>query len=143
MPNCKSLFKQILPWAKKTCQERPHLLSDRFIKVFYKMTTCPRRPLLRGPKSGRLIQVLTELCLISFYRYTLIFEWCFPVSWCSTLTVSWCSTLTVVWLWYFLQFDFYSTKYLFNNIITGKHFNNNGKNRITRSLNMLVNNWSN
>ena len=57
--NCKSLFKQILPWGKKlkTCQEWPHLLSSRFIKVFYKTTTCPRRPHLSGPKSGRLIQV--------------------------------------------------------------------------------------
>ena len=41
----------------KTCQERPHLVSGRFIKVFYKTTTCIRRPLLSGPKSGRLIQV--------------------------------------------------------------------------------------
>ena len=41
----------------KTCQERPHFVSGRFIKVFYKTTTCPRRPLLSGPKSGRLTQV--------------------------------------------------------------------------------------
>ena len=40
----------------KTCQERPHLVSSRFIKVFYKTTTCPRRPLMGGSKSGRLIQ---------------------------------------------------------------------------------------
>ena len=26
----------------KTCQEQPHLLSGHFIKVFYKITTCPR-----------------------------------------------------------------------------------------------------
>ena len=42
----------------KTCQERPHLLSGCFIKVCYKMTTCPRQPLLSGPKSGHPIQVL-------------------------------------------------------------------------------------
>ena len=41
----------------KTCQERPHLLSGRFIKVFYKKTTCPRQPLLSGSESGCLIQV--------------------------------------------------------------------------------------
>ena len=34
----------------KTCQGRPHLLSGRFIKVFYKTTTHPRRLLLSGPK---------------------------------------------------------------------------------------------
>ena len=28
----------------KTCQERPHLTSGRFIKVFYKKTTCPIKP---------------------------------------------------------------------------------------------------
>ena len=38
----------------KTCQERPQLVSGRFEKVFYKTTTCSRRPLLSGPKSGRL-----------------------------------------------------------------------------------------
>ena len=37
--------------------ERPHLASGYFIKVFYKMTTCPRQPLLSGLKSGSLIQV--------------------------------------------------------------------------------------
>ena len=26
----------------KTCQEQPHLVSGRFIVVFYKTTTCPR-----------------------------------------------------------------------------------------------------
>ena len=41
----------------KTCHEWQHLLSDRFIKVFYKMTICPRQPLLSGPKSDCLIQV--------------------------------------------------------------------------------------
>ena len=53
------LSKQILPWEKKlkTCQGRPHLLSDRFIRAFYKTTTCPRRSLLSGTKSGRLLQV--------------------------------------------------------------------------------------
>ena len=42
---------------QKTCQERPHLVNGRFIKVFYKTTTCPRRALLNGPNSSRLIQV--------------------------------------------------------------------------------------
>ena len=51
-----SLFTQILPW-EKNCQERPHLLSGRFTKVFYKMTICFGRPLLSGSKSGRLMQV--------------------------------------------------------------------------------------
>ena len=32
-------------------------VRGRFIKVFYKTTTCTRRPLLSGPKSGRLIQI--------------------------------------------------------------------------------------
>ena len=41
----------------KTCQEQSHLVSGHFIKVFYKTTTCPKRPPLSGPKSGRLIQV--------------------------------------------------------------------------------------
>ena len=41
----------------KTYQERPHLLSGRVIKVFYKTTTCPLQPLLNGPKDGRLTQV--------------------------------------------------------------------------------------
>ena len=39
----------------KTCQEWSHLVSGRFIKMFYKTTTCSRWPLLSGPKSGRLI----------------------------------------------------------------------------------------
>ena len=34
----------------KACQERLHLVSGSFIKVFYKMDTCPRQPLLSGPK---------------------------------------------------------------------------------------------
>ena len=57
--NFKSLLKQILLWEKKlkACQEQPHLVSDCFIKVFYKTTTCPRQPLLSGPKSVHLIQV--------------------------------------------------------------------------------------
>ena len=42
---------------KNTSKEGPHLLSDCFIKVFYKMTTCPRRPLLSEPKSGCLLLV--------------------------------------------------------------------------------------
>ena len=41
----------------KPCHEGPHLLIDRFMKVFYKTTTCPRQPLLLGPKSGHLIQI--------------------------------------------------------------------------------------
>ena len=41
MRNCKSLFKQILPWKQKlkVCQEQPHLVSGHFIEVFYKTTT--------------------------------------------------------------------------------------------------------
>ena len=39
----------------KICQEWRHLVSGRFTKMFYKTTTCPRRPLLSGPKSGHLI----------------------------------------------------------------------------------------
>ena len=39
----------------KNCQEQPHLLSGHFIKMFYRTTTCPRQPPLRGPKSGCLI----------------------------------------------------------------------------------------
>ena len=58
------LFQQIFILYKtftvgintKTCQEQPDLVCGRFIKVLYKKTTCPRRPLLKGPKSGRLIQ---------------------------------------------------------------------------------------
>ena len=34
------------------------------MKVFYKTTTCPRRPLLSGPKSGCLIQVWLYLVQI-------------------------------------------------------------------------------
>ena len=41
----------------KTCRERPHLLSGRFIKLFYKTATYPRQPLLSGLKRGRLMQV--------------------------------------------------------------------------------------
>ena len=41
----------------KVFSEQPHLASGHFIKVFYKATTCPRQPILSGPKSGRLIQV--------------------------------------------------------------------------------------
>ena len=35
--DCKYLFKQVLLWEKetlKTCQERPHLVSGCFKKVF-------------------------------------------------------------------------------------------------------------
>ena len=41
----------------ETCHEQPHLDSGRFIKVFYKTTTCPQPPLLSSPISSRLIQV--------------------------------------------------------------------------------------
>ena len=41
----------------KSLQKRSHLLSGCFIKVFYKMTACPRRPLFSGPKGGCLIHV--------------------------------------------------------------------------------------
>ena len=34
------------------------MVCGRLIQVFYKTTTFARRPLLSGPKSGRLIQVL-------------------------------------------------------------------------------------
>ena len=59
MHNCKSIFKQLLPWIEKlqTCQTQPHLVSGHFMKVFHKTTTCPRWPPLSGPKSGCLIQV--------------------------------------------------------------------------------------
>ena len=42
-------------------KERPDLVCGRFINVFYKTTTCPRRQLLIGPKSGRLIQIWLSL----------------------------------------------------------------------------------
>ena len=73
MRNCKSLFKQILPWENKlkTCQERPHLVSCRFMKVFYKTTTCPRRPLLSGPKSGFPVQVWLYHLIYNLYYLTL------------------------------------------------------------------------
>ena len=50
-------------WEKtqKHGQEQPHLVSGRFMKVFYKITTCPRPPLLNGPKSG--------CCLIQVWLY--------------------------------------------------------------------------
>ena len=41
----------------KTYQEQPNLVSGSFIKVFYKMTTCSRRPLLSGPKNDLFIHV--------------------------------------------------------------------------------------
>ena len=73
MRNLKYLFKQILPWEKKlkTCQERPHLVSGRFIKVFYKTTTCPRRPLLSGPKSDFPVQVWLYHLIYNLYYLTL------------------------------------------------------------------------
>ena len=58
MCNCKSLFKQTLLWKKKlkAFQERTHLLSGQFIKVFYKTATYSIQTLLSGPESGRLIK---------------------------------------------------------------------------------------
>ena len=41
----------------KTYPEQPHLVSGRFMKVFFKTTTCPKQPLSSGSKSGRLVQV--------------------------------------------------------------------------------------
>ena len=62
--NCKYSGKSLLfvkhsqwEYKLKTCQEQPDLVCGCFIKVFYKTTTCPRWPLLSGPKSGCLIQV--------------------------------------------------------------------------------------
>ena len=53
----------------KPCRERSH-----------KMSTCPRRPLLSGPKSGRLIQILTVCTTGTPFWYPSdltqkIFEW--------------------------------------------------------------------
>ena len=45
-------------WGRKTYLEQPHLASACFVKVFHKMTTCPKQPLLSGPKSDCLIQVV-------------------------------------------------------------------------------------
>ena len=41
----------------KTCSEQSRLVSGCFIKVFRKMTTCPRQLLLSDPKSSYFIQV--------------------------------------------------------------------------------------
>ena len=65
MRNCKSLFQQIFVVYKiftmgiktKNLPRTRDFVRCHFIKVFFKMTTCPRRTLLRGPKSGRLMQV--------------------------------------------------------------------------------------
>ena len=64
MQNCKSyssksLFIKHLQCEQKlkTCREQPDLVCGCFVKVFYKMTTCPRWSLLRGPNSGCLLQV--------------------------------------------------------------------------------------
>ena len=53
----------------KPCQEWPHLLSFSFIKVFCKMTTCPRQPLLSGPISGRLISAVSRAILKLAYQF--------------------------------------------------------------------------
>ena len=54
-------FFQNIPAGKKTktCQERPNLVCDYLIQAFYKMAMFPRRPLLSGPKSGCLIQMMS------------------------------------------------------------------------------------
>ena len=59
----------------KTCQKRPHLLSSRFIKLFYKCftTTWPRQSLLSGPKSGRLGQVWLYLLFLVLYLVSTLF----------------------------------------------------------------------
>ena len=41
----------------KPPKDRSHAFTCRFIKVFYKMTTCPRQPILSGPKGDYFIQV--------------------------------------------------------------------------------------
>ena len=60
MQNGKSLFMwRHSLWGKKTqktCQEWKHWASGHFMKLFYKTTTCTRRPLLSILKSGCLIQ---------------------------------------------------------------------------------------
>ena len=43
----------------KPAKKRPHLLSGRFRRMFYKKTIFPRRPLLIGPKSGRQVKELS------------------------------------------------------------------------------------
>ena len=63
--NCKSLFQQVFIVFKtfsrgikaKNLPRTTRFCLWSFMKVFYKTTTCPRRPLLSGPKSARLIQV--------------------------------------------------------------------------------------
>ena len=52
--NCQSLFQQIFVYRPFTVGIET---NSHFIKVFYKTNTCPRQPLLSGPKSGHLIQV--------------------------------------------------------------------------------------
>ena len=69
----------------KTCQERPHLLSSRFIKVFYKTTTCPRWPLLHGPKW-------------SSYTVLTVFDWPFAFQWEWELNLSWKLIIFTVYL---------------------------------------------
>ena len=65
MWNCKSFFQQIFIVYKTltvVIKTKNLLRTTRFclwffIEMFYKMTTCPRRPLVSGPRSSRLIQV--------------------------------------------------------------------------------------
>ena len=60
MQSCKDLFtKRRSLWGKKpkTYPEQPHLVSGRFMKVFFKTITCRKQPLSSGSKSGRLVQV--------------------------------------------------------------------------------------
>ena len=46
------IFIQANITVGKTCQQLPHLVIGRFVELFYKTTTCPRRPLMNGSKSG-------------------------------------------------------------------------------------------
>ena len=65
--NCKSsLFKKHSQWEQilRTCQERPDLVCGYFVNEFYKTTTCPRRPLLSGPKNGCFIEVWLYFILV-------------------------------------------------------------------------------
>ena len=68
-------------WEKnlKTSHEEPHLVSGHFIKVFCKMTTCPRWPLLSGPKSGCLIHTASLSVCLSVCIYIYIWTVCLSV----------------------------------------------------------------
>ena len=65
-PKCAIFIQANITAGKKlrTCLEPGY-----FVKVFYKMTTWPRRPILNGPKSSRLLQFWLSVILIaSVYR---------------------------------------------------------------------------